>query len=215
MNILKDALLGGLSFLGLPKDRAVILMYHSVSTGIDDFMNVEPKNFERQMKYLADSKRSVISLSELVRRFKNKEPLGGSLVLTFDDGYRDNYEVAFPTLKRHKFPATIFVTTGLIGKSDKRALPRLSVEQLKEMESSGLIDIEPHTVSHPKLATLNAADAKKEIDDAKKTIEDMLGKKAVHFAYPYGSYTPGSGIRMRRAKVSNRFSPVIHSRARV
>jgi len=190
MNILKDAFLGGLSFLGLPEDRAVILMYHSISPGIDYFMNVEPKEFEQQMKYLADSKRPVISLSELVRRLRNKEPLGSSLVLTFDDGYRDNYEIAFPILKRHNFPATIFVTTGLIGKSDKRALPRLSVEQLKEMESSSLIDIEPHTVSHPKLATLNAADAKKEIDDAKKIIEELLGKKAAHFAYPYGSYAP-------------------------
>ena len=189
MNILKDAFLGGLSFLGLPESRAVILMYHSVSPGVNYFMNVEPRDFERQMNYLARSKRPVISLSELVRRLKAGEKLGGAVAITFDDGYRDNYDIAFSILKRHRFPATIFVTTELIGKSDKRALARLTVEQMREMESSGLIDIEPHTVSHPKLAKLNATDARKEIADAKAHIEALLAKKALHFAYPYGSYS--------------------------
>jgi peptidoglycan/xylan/chitin deacetylase (PgdA/CDA1 family) len=189
MNLLKDVLLGGLSFLGLPQNRAVILMYHSVSPDTDYFMNVEPKNFEKQMMFLASSKREVISLSELVRRLTMKERLGSSVVITFDDGYRDNYEIAFPILKKYGFPATIFVTTGLIGKSDKRNLARLTAEQLQEMESSGFIDIEPHTVSHPKLATVPIMDARKEIEDSKSTIEHLLQKKVSHFAYPYGNYS--------------------------
>ena len=189
MHVIKDALLGGLSFLGLPDNRAVMLMYHSISPRNGYFMNVEPSEFERHMEHIAASGHPVISLSDLVRRIKNKETLGGSVVITFDDGYRDNYEIAFPVLKQHRFPATIFVTTDLIGKNDKRDLPRLTAQQLKEMGSSGLIDIEPHTTSHPKLGALSASDAQREIQGSKMALEELLGKRIAHFAYPYGSYT--------------------------
>lgn len=186
MNVLKDALLGGLSYLGLPRDRAVILMYHSVSSGVDYFANVEPKDFGRQMKHLADTNRPIVSLAELIRRLKTGEPLGGAIAITFDDGYRDNYETAFPILRRYGFPATIFVTTDLIGKTDKRNLPRLTGEQMKEMQASGLIDIEPHTRSHPHLSRLAEPEARAEILGSKEAIEQMLGKQCLYFAYPYG-----------------------------
>lgn len=188
MNLLKSAFLGGLSFLGLGNDRAVILMYHSVSPKLDYFMNVEPAAFERQMAYLKRKEYPVIPLTELIRRIKTHEPLGGSVVITFDDGYRDNYTVAFPILKKYRFPATIFVTTDLIGKSDKRNLSRLSIEEMREMEASGLIDIESHTKSHPRLSKLEADAAREEILGAKLYLESQLGKACAHFAYPYGNF---------------------------
>jgi peptidoglycan/xylan/chitin deacetylase (PgdA/CDA1 family) len=188
MNWFKDALLGGLSFLGMPQNRAVILMYHSVSAGADYFMNVEPQDFERQMKYIADSGREVISLSELVSRLRSGAQLGGSIAITFDDGYLDNYTNAFPELKKHGFPATIFVVTDCIGLQDKRGFPRLNAQQMKEMESSGLIDIEPHTKAHPHLSKLPAPEARAEIVGSKEKLEELLEKTCRHFAYPYGDF---------------------------
>jgi len=173
----------------LPKNRAVILMYHSVSDTPNYFSAVTPEVFAEQMAYLAHKGYPVISLTELVRRLKAKEQLGGSVVITFDDGYKDNHDIAFPVLKKHNFPATIFVTTDLVGKSDKRNLARMSVEELKGLELSGLISIEPHTKSHPKLATLAPAEAREEIVGSKAFLEQALGKKCRFFATPYGSFS--------------------------
>lgn len=188
MSVLKSAFLGGFSWLGLPKEQAVILMYHSVSPGADYFMNVEPRDFERHMEYIKKSGRPVIALGELVRRLKTEEVLDGAIVITFDDGYRDNYTIAFPLLQRYGFPATIFVTTDLIGKSDKRDLERLTIAEMKEMEASGLIAIEPHTRSHPRLSKLDPERAREEIVGAKQYLESQLQKSCQHFAYPYGDF---------------------------
>ena len=187
MSLLKDAFFGALSILGLPADRAVVLMYHSVDPSTDYFMNVRPERFAAQMAYLKVSGRSVVSLSALALKLKNKEPLGGAIAITFDDGYRDNYTHAYPILQKHGFPATIFVTTDLIGKSDKRNLPRLSEGELIDMERSGLIDIEPHSMSHPKLTELTGETVRAEIVGSKERLEQLLGKTCSHFAYPFGS----------------------------
>ena len=183
----------------LPKNRSSILMYHSVSDMSEYFSSVAVADFTRQMEYLAEKKFSVISLAELARRLKTMEPLGGSIVLTFDDGYKDNYTNAFPILEKFGFPATIFVTTGLVGKADKRGLPHLSVDELKEMEQSGLVSIEPHTKSHPKLAALALEIAREEIEGSKKDIEDLLSKSCGYFAYPYGNFNDGTARLLKEA----------------
>lgn len=172
----------------LPGNRASILTYHSVSDRSDYFANILPSEFKQQMECVAEKKRIVISLTELVRRLKNSEPLGGAIALTFDDGYQDNYTNAFPVLKRFNFPATIFVTTDQIDSTDKRGMRHLSLSEMKEMEASGLISIEPHTKSHPKLVTLSSAEAQEEIAGSKKVIEDLFSKTAILFAYPYGNF---------------------------
>lgn len=172
---------------GLPTDRASILMYHSVSDS-DSFSSVPLRSFESQMAHLAKTKRPVISLAELVTRLKEKKPLSGSIVITFDDGYRDNYTNAFPILKRYGFPATIFMVTDLIGRTGERGMTYLSLQELKEMAVSGIVSVEPHSKSHPKLSTLSAPQAREEIEGSKKTLEGLLGKSARTFAYPYGNF---------------------------
>lgn len=188
MKLVKDAILGGFSFLGLPRDRAVILMYHSIDDRPDHFNSVAPDTFARQMSYLSAQKLNVIQLSELVRRLCEKLPLRGSVVITFDDGYRNNLTNALPVLRQQGFPATIFVVTDLIDKTDENGLERLSRQELQALEASGLVDIEPHTKSHPRLSKLDAGAAREEIAGSKVKLEEMLGKKATLFAYPYGDY---------------------------
>lgn len=173
----------------LSRDRAVILMYHSVGPKNGYFFNVTAENFNTQMELLKKSGRPVIALKELVRRLRAKASLGGAVAITFDDGYRDNHTNAFLTLKKYGFPATIFVTTDLVGKKDARGFERVNESDMREMELSGLIDIEPHTKTHPHLAELNESDARKEIESSKQAIEALLGKKSRLFAYPYGNYS--------------------------
>ncbi len=159
-------------------------MYHSVCERKDYFSAISPEVFNQQMAYLAAKKRKVIPLAELVRRLRAHEPLGGAVVLTFDDGYRDNYTDVFPLLKQYRFPATIFVTTDYIGTPEY-----CSAEELCEMHESGLIGIEPHTLTHPKLAHLSRADALREIGESRRILEDILGTTPTLFAYPYGNFS--------------------------
>jgi len=173
----------------LPPDRATILMYHSIADRTDHFNSVSPESFEQHLAHLAHHAVPVISLKELVRRLKEKTPLGGAVAITFDDGFRNNFLNALPLLKKYGYPATVFVITDWIGTTNaKRDLEYMSENEIQEMEESGLIDIEPHTASHPKLAHLAVGDARKEIESSRTYIESLLGKPATLFAYPYGSY---------------------------
>ena len=179
-------------FPGDMNGRASILMYHSVSDRTDGFLTVPPDEFRKQMKYLKESGREVLPLATLLERITTKTLKGGEIALTFDDGYRDNFIVVFPILKEFGLHATIFVTTGSIGGSGKRGENMLTEADLKEMQASGHIDIEPHTVTHPKLAELDRETAIKEIRDSKEMLEKMLGKTCELFAYPYGNHNDES-----------------------
>ena len=176
------------------KERASILMYHSISERKEYFSAVSPEEFNRQMAYLAGKKHSVISLAELVRRLGARESLRGAVVLTFDDGYRDNYTTVFPLLAQYGFPATIFVTTDRIGSPGY-----CSAAELREMQDSGLIAIEPHTLSHPKLAKLPRAEAAREVCESRQALQEILGTLPTLFAYPYGSFTEETVELVREA----------------
>lgn len=168
----------------LSREQAVVLMYHSISGHSDEF-TVSPAVFEQQMSYLSENGIPVIALSELVRRLRSRETLGGAVVITFDDGYRDNYTNAFPILKKYGFPATIFVVTDSIGTTDD-TFEYLSVSEIKEMAASGLIDIEPHTKTHPHLSREPVERQRDEVIGSKQAIEAITGESATLFAYPYG-----------------------------
>ncbi|MCG2700216.1 polysaccharide deacetylase family protein, partial [Candidatus Parcubacteria bacterium] len=141
---------------------------------------------ETQMKYLKNNNYNVIKLSDLIDilKYNNKIPKK-IVVLTFDDGYNDNYTNVFPILKKYNFPATIFLITGLIGKeinnSQNITLKALNWDEIQEMHNSGLVDFQPHTTNHRE-------SNQQEIIDSKKEIEKKFGKKCEFFAYPRGLY---------------------------
>lgn len=152
--------------------NVVILMYHSVGNNAH-FFTVTPENFEWQIKFLKEH--------------------SSTAVLTFDDGYTDNYTVVFPILKKYNIPAKIFLITDFIGtKRTVRDVPMeyLTWKQIKEMHASGLVDFEPHTTTHRKLTTLSLEEAEQEMRDSKAIIERTLRKTCAWFAYPYGDCNP-------------------------
>jgi peptidoglycan/xylan/chitin deacetylase (PgdA/CDA1 family) len=138
-----------------------------------------------------------LSLAELVERKRSRSRLPRkALVITFDDGYANNYEKAFPILKAHGFKATVFLTSGLIGsgrlfdwdkeRRDPESYRPLNWDQVLEMAASGLVSFGAHTRTHRWLTELPAAAAEEEIEGSKRDLEQKLGTTVRHFCYPAG-----------------------------
>ncbi len=124
---------------------AMVLMYHSISSASEDIayprIVVSPANFEWQMDYLA-SRMNVISLATLLSHLSKGAPLpAGSVVITFDDGYRDNYLKAFPVLEKYGLPATFFLSTDYIGTGKIKWEDRLSRAVRRNPASTLLVDL--------------------------------------------------------------------------
>lgn len=176
-----------------------ILVYHRVTDEKDESVSTSIKNFSRQISFLGKYF-SIITMEWLINSIKNREPLpSNSIVITFDDGYKDVFTNAYPILKEHNIPATVFITTDFIeGKSLYDAphlnpLPRgerrqediLSWEDILEMIDNN-ISIGSHTVSHPKLSALTDNEIEREVGESKDIIQRHINKEVVCFSYPYG-----------------------------
>ncbi|SEB53292.1 polysaccharide deacetylase family protein [Paenibacillus sp. GP183] len=160
-----------------------VLNYHSIGVTQGNTLVLDPKKLTQQMEYLAEQGYSPLTLSDFILMLEKKKPAPAKpVLLTFDDGYIDNYEQAMPILKRHGFPATIFISPGTIGQEGK-----VNWMQLKEMHEAGW-DIQPHGMTHPHLPELTAAEQKGEITQSRRQIEQQLGTKADIFCYPYGEF---------------------------
>lgn len=112
------------------------------------------------------------------------------VAITLDDGYRDNYENAYPIFKKYDVPFCIYVTTGYIGgtfnaREDKPL--SLTNEQIKELDADSLSTLGAHTVTHPNMTLLSIEEQKKEIVNSIQTMEHIIGHKIAHFTIPYGA----------------------------
>jgi peptidoglycan/xylan/chitin deacetylase (PgdA/CDA1 family) len=177
--------------------RVLILMYHMVSETDHPLQKryaVSPKKFRWQMRYLKFKGYTPISLDDLHGSFvyNNGKLPEKPVIITFDDGYMDNYENAFPVLKEYSFPAAIFMVSGLVGRSNLWNVaegyperPLIGWREAEEMMKGG-VTIGSHTINHPWLTQLFSEEAKREIGESKKSLEDRLGMPINHFAYPYG-----------------------------
>jgi len=176
-----------------------ILMYHSVSSadikpvfvighhreGKLRLLNVSPQSFDKQMGYLQNNGYQVISLDDYVEgNRQGKKFSHRTVVITFDDGYQDNYTNAFPILKKYHFPATIFLISDIVGINPDI----LNWEQVKEMGKYG-ITFGSHTRHHAYLPSLSKGQMKDEILGSKRAIEEHLGKPVYYLAYPSGGFS--------------------------
>lgn len=207
---------------------ALILGYHSVGD-FDEPYTVSAAEFDWQVAEILRQGLRVISLKELEDMIQTGHVGDGTVVLTFDDGRDDNYTELLPILKKHNVPATVFSITGYIGKtrpSSVRPNPMLSQAQMHEMQSSGLIDFQPHTVTHPKLTQIPMGQVLDEARTSREYLENMFSKPCPYFAYPYGRFTPEiqqwlqkAGINMavtgKRGFVTEKSDPLALPRSEV
>ena len=168
--------------------RVPVLMYHEIADAADtaSALAVSPDVFAGHLAYLRDAGFNTVTAGELSTILADGT---GTLperpvVLTFDDGYGDFYTQALPLLKRNGFTATLFQTTGWVGKEDE-AIRMMNWRELAEAEQAG-IEIGAHTCTHPQLDQLPEKALYEELYASKSALEDNLGLKIPGLAYPYG-----------------------------
>jgi peptidoglycan/xylan/chitin deacetylase (PgdA/CDA1 family) len=165
-----------------------IIMYHSISplAKSQNRLAVSVKNFERQMYFLKRARYNILPLESLADLIREKGKLPPrTVIITFDDGYKDNYVYAFPILQKYKLPATIFIISNEVNRPD-----RLSWEEIKEMQASGLITFGSHTLGPKPLIDIQSEEElRKQVFVSKKVLEEKLNRSVDLFSYPGGMFT--------------------------
>jgi peptidoglycan/xylan/chitin deacetylase (PgdA/CDA1 family) len=167
------------SFSGIP-----VLNYHKVDTGGTGALTLSPEEFDEQMAYLKEAGYTTISPQQLIEHLEAGTQLPSNpILITFDDGYEDNYRVAYPILQKYNFTATIFVVTDFPD-NDKNYL---TWAQIKEMQDSG-ITFASHTLSHVVLTKEGDEALKAQLVNSRQGLEYRLHQKVETLAYPGGYY---------------------------
>lgn len=189
MNRLYKAILGIIFFavavtgwLIYPVRGIPVLSYHMVNAQPETY-SIDPADFEDHMRYLAENGYTAISLKQFYAATQHQETLPAKpVIITFDDGYQDNYQIALPVMEKFGMKGTVFVIVDNVGKPGY-----LSWQQIKEMQQRNT-EIGSHTLTHAKLNELAYNDQVKETLDSKTKLEGQLGIAVDFLAYPYGKY---------------------------
>jgi peptidoglycan/xylan/chitin deacetylase (PgdA/CDA1 family) len=177
----------------LLRNAAVVVAFHRVQdTAESEELTVNVRTFESYCRFFRRHFR-VVSLGDLVDRLERGLPLNRELAVTFDDGYRDNFENAAPVLERLSLPATFFVVTQWIGtdivpswdREDGVCYPWMTWDQVRSLHRKGF-EIGAHTRTHADLGLVTDLEARGEILGARRELESQQIAPIELFAYPYG-----------------------------
>jgi peptidoglycan/xylan/chitin deacetylase (PgdA/CDA1 family) len=176
-----------------------VLMYHRVAD--KPILNsshgiwVTAEQFAYQLDSLRGRGFETITFCDYFRFMKGEAPLPRRpIILTFDDGYEDNYTIALPLLQKYDCRAVIFAVSDTHRRTNfwdtgepESAL--LTPQQILELHRSGN-EIGSHTITHPRLPQLPAEEIRRELRESKHSLEQILGTEIISFAYPYGALDP-------------------------
>ena len=160
-----------------------VLVYHSISAPPEPMpaeIDISPQRFAQQLRWLSRSGR-VVPLVETLRAKKSSR----LVAITFDDGYRDNLTVALPLLEKFQLPMTLFVTAGFVDRDGY-----LSEEELCELSRHPLITIGAHGLWHRDLNHLELDEARFELTESRRLLEDITGERVDLMAWPFGECNP-------------------------
>ncbi len=169
---------------------AVVLMYHRIAdlTGSEKQellarqLAMPPAEFAKELQYLHDNGYTVLRASDIATAAVNHTALPKkAIAITLDDGYADNFTQAYPILKKFNMPATVFIITGDVGKPGY-----LTWENIAAMRP--LVDFQAHTITHPDLSKLTAAQLQKELAGSKTALDTHLKSITTAIAYPAGDF---------------------------
>jgi peptidoglycan/xylan/chitin deacetylase (PgdA/CDA1 family) len=185
-----------------------VLMYHSISPSAEPDphrLRVHPARLDRHLRLLRRLGRRGVSLTELVRAVDRGEA-DGLVGLTFDDGYTDFLDHAVPVLERYGMTGTVYVVAGRMGgQNEWDTGPRFDImdaARVRDVAAAGQ-EVGSHTVTHARLAGIDAATLAAEVGDSKRVLEDVLQAEVPSFCYPYGSYDEAAADAVRAAGYDN------------
>jgi len=175
------------------RSKMTIVAFHRVSDQMpEDGLTCSSAKFEAFCEFFR-TRFQVIPLSQQVARCSAAKGVGGTLSITFDDGYLDNFEVAAPILRKLKLPAALFVTTGFIGTSHPAAWDNhlaqhpgwMTWDQVRSLAAQGF-EIGSHTDTHINLGKADPEVARAELRLSREKLQQELGARPRLFAYPFG-----------------------------
>lgn len=178
-----------------------ILMYHRVdsdhpSDAVGRDLTLTPQQFEAQLAALRERGIAAVSMAQLERRLRRREPLDRIVVLTFDDGYADQYRYAVPLLRKYGGSATFYIVSGEVGK------PRhLTWTQLRRMRSQGF-DIAAHGVQHDDLSAMSPAQQRYQIETSIAKLRAFTHAPVTSYAYPSGRFNAQTLPIVQRAGIA-------------
>ncbi len=160
-----------------------VLYYHSVLTEKGNPIRMPPEQFEEQMRFLAEHGYNVLTPVQLEQNLRGDGQFPPKpFLITFDDGYVDNYTNALPILQKYRFVATVFIVSSYINGSGF-----LSADQLRSLQSAGWT-IGGHTATHLDLSEQKPDQITAELQTSRETLKSILGQDVLYFAYPYGKH---------------------------
>jgi len=183
----------GLRFciLILSKRGLRVLMYHKLSESNNEELTVKVDAFEKQLSYLVKHNYQPITVEQLIEyQYRGTKLPDKPVLITFDDGYENNYTYLYPLLKKYRLKSTIFLPVGCIGKSnlwDKGNEPIMNYERLKEMDSA-FIEFGLHSFLHINYARLTEEELIQDITVCKTKLTENAVPFAPAIAYAYGAY---------------------------
>jgi peptidoglycan/xylan/chitin deacetylase (PgdA/CDA1 family) len=173
---------------------AAVLLFHRVTDAIpEDPITVSTARF-RMVVRTCRERYAPMSLAQLLDHLEQRKPLPKrAVVITFDDGYRDNYDCAAPILAEYGVPATFFIVVNAMGTAmevpwDEHVrgrVPWMDWGQVRELRALGF-EIGSHTLTHPDLGQVRGEAAWHEISESRAKLADALGEDVTAFAYPFG-----------------------------
>lgn len=175
-----------------------VIVYHQITvTKSKDTLcdeGIPATRFESQMRYLYEHEFETTTPDVIAESMKGLCQVNKKrVVITFDDGYLDNYEYAFPVLQKYRYSATIFLVSDCVGGKrnwgHSSPVPLMDWCHIREMSRYGIC-FQSHTCTHPDLTTLNHERVSGELSNSRKKIEDALGLSVRHLAYPFGAHNP-------------------------
>ena len=160
-----------------------VLQYHSITKedSSNDIWSLDLNSFSKHMSYFYRNKNiNLYKCTDLIL----KRPKDG-IMITFDDGYKNNFEIAAPILFKFQIPFSLFVITDFIRQAKRNYM---NESMLKELADNPLVSIGSHSQSHARLTKCNRKELVNEISGSKSYLEDLLGKEIDMFSYPYGNF---------------------------
>ena len=169
-------------------------MYHRIACIPGDRNALPPDKFEEQLTFLARNGYHAITLNDLDAALAKKKPLPPKpIILTFDDGYKDNITTALPLLQKYKMVATVFPIACWVGKENKwenfnkQLTTTMDWEELRSWLAAGM-EIGAHTSSHPFLTNCDQKQLENELQESKRILEEKLSINIDYLCYPYGAF---------------------------